>query len=69
MVQPAQNQIRITSFEKSLNVSAVNGSAADVGRAVLGSFGSLTVNTDGSYSYVANKGNLPPQIVAPLAKD
>jgi VCBS repeat-containing protein len=33
-----------------LSVSAVNGS--------------LTVNTDGSYVYVANKGNLPPHIVA-----
>jgi Ca2+-binding RTX toxin-like protein len=48
----------------SLSVSAVNGSAANVGRAVVGTFGSLTVSADGSYGYVANKGNLPPQIVA-----
>jgi VCBS repeat-containing protein len=47
-----------------LSVSAVNGSAANVGQAVAGTYGSLTVNADGSYSYVANKGNLPPQIVA-----
>jgi VCBS repeat-containing protein len=47
-----------------LSVSAVNGSGANVGQAVVGTYGSLTVNTDGSYSYVANKGNLPPQIVA-----
>jgi VCBS repeat-containing protein len=47
-----------------LSVSAVNGSGANVGQTVVGTYGSLTVNTDGSYSYVANKGNLPPQIVA-----
>jgi VCBS repeat-containing protein len=47
-----------------LSVSEVNGSAANVGHAVAGTFGSLTVNADGSYSYDANKGNLPPQIVA-----
>jgi VCBS repeat-containing protein len=47
-----------------LSVSAVNGSAANVGQAVVGTYGSLTVNTDGSYVYVANKGNLPPHIVA-----
>jgi large repetitive protein len=47
-----------------LSVGAVNGSGANVGQAVVGTYGSLTVNTDGSYSYVANKGNLPPQIVA-----
>ena len=42
----------------------MNGSAANVGEAVVGTYGSLTVNTDGSYVYVANKGNPPPQIVA-----
>ena len=47
-----------------LSVSAVNGSGDNVGQTVVGTYGSLTVNTDGSYSYVANKGNLPPQIVA-----
>jgi VCBS repeat-containing protein len=47
-----------------LSVSAVNGSAANVGQAVAGTYGSLTLNTDGSYSYAADKGNLPPQIVA-----
>jgi VCBS repeat-containing protein len=47
-----------------LSVSAVNSSAANVGHAVAGTFGSLTLNANGSYSYVASKGNLPPQIVA-----
>jgi VCBS repeat-containing protein len=47
-----------------LVVSAVNGSAADVGQAVKGTYGSLTLNADGSYAYTANKGALPSQIVA-----
>jgi VCBS repeat-containing protein len=47
-----------------LFVSAVNGSAANVGQAVAGSFGSLTLSADGSYVYAANKGSLPAQIVA-----
>jgi VCBS repeat-containing protein len=47
-----------------LSVSAVNGSAANVGQAVAGTFGLLTLNTDGSYDYVANQGNLLPHIVA-----
>jgi VCBS repeat-containing protein len=47
-----------------LSVSAVNGAGANVGQTVVGTYGSLTINIDGSYSYVANKGHLPPQIVA-----
>ena len=47
-----------------LVVSAVNGSAAGVGQAVKGTYGSLTLNADGSYAYTANKGALPSQIVA-----
>jgi Ca2+-binding RTX toxin-like protein len=42
----------------------VNGSAASVGTAVVGTYGTLTLNADGSYVYVANKGSLPAQIVA-----
>jgi len=47
-----------------LSVSAVNGSAANVGHAVTGTYGSLTVNADGSYVYAADHGNLPPKLVA-----
>jgi VCBS repeat-containing protein len=47
-----------------LFVGAVNGSAASVGTAVVGTYGTLTLNADGSYVYVANKGSLPAQIVA-----
>ena len=36
----------------SLTVSSVNGSSADVGVAVAGDFGALTLNADGSYTYV-----------------
>ena len=32
-------------------VSEVNGSAANVGTAVAGTYGSLTLNADGSYTY------------------
>src|SRR5581483_9747432 len=32
----------------------VNGSAANVGHAVAGTYGSLVLNADGSYGYVAN---------------
>ncbi len=37
-------------------VSAVDGLAGDVGQPVAGAYGSLTVHTDGSYSYTANSG-------------
>ena len=47
-----------------LGVSAVNGSGANVGHSVVGTYGSLTLNGDGSYVYVANHGALPPKIVA-----
>jgi VCBS repeat-containing protein len=45
-------------------VSAVNRSQGNVGHVVQGTYGSLTLNTDGSYIYTANKGALPSQIVA-----
>jgi VCBS repeat-containing protein len=38
----------------SLNVGAVNGAASGVGHSVAGAYGSLTMNADGSYRYVAN---------------
>jgi VCBS repeat-containing protein len=47
-----------------LSVSAVNGVAGNVGHAVTGTYGSLTVNADGSYVYAANHGSLPAKIVA-----
>ena len=37
-----------------LSVAAVAGSAANVGNAVTGIYGSVTVNSDGSYSYTLN---------------
>uniref|UniRef100_A0A973WJL6 M10 family metallopeptidase C-terminal domain-containing protein n=1 Tax=Bradyrhizobium quebecense TaxID=2748629 RepID=A0A973WJL6_9BRAD len=45
-------------------VSAVDGAAGNVGHTIAGTYGSLTLNADGSYVYVANKGGLPSQIVA-----
>ena len=44
-----------------LSVSAVNGSAGNLGHALAGSYGKLTLNTDGSYSYAvtASAGLLP----------
>jgi len=36
----------------TLSVTAVDGSAAGVGRAVNGAFGQLTLNSDGSYTYI-----------------
>ncbi|MBS0473503.1 MAG: tandem-95 repeat protein [Proteobacteria bacterium] len=39
----------------TLSVSAVNGSAGNVGTSVAGSYGHLTLDADGSYSYVADQ--------------
>ena len=47
-----------------LVVDAVNGTAANVGHSTKGTYGSLTLNSDGSYIYTANKGSLPSQMVA-----
>ena len=38
--------------------------AANVGHSVAGTYGSLTLNADGSYVYVANQGSLPAKFVA-----
>jgi VCBS repeat-containing protein len=43
----------------ALTVSAVDGQTANVGHALAGSYGTLTLNADGSYSYSANHGGLP----------
>jgi VCBS repeat-containing protein len=50
--------------QDGLFVSEVNGSAANVGLALAGDYGSLTVYADGSYVYAAYKGGLPAKIVA-----
>jgi probable HAF family extracellular repeat protein/VCBS repeat-containing protein len=46
-----------------LIVSAVDGLASDVGHAIVGSYGTLTLNADGSYSYVADQ-SVPSNIIA-----
>lgn len=38
----------------TLSVSAVNGSTANVGKTIAGTYGTLKLNADGSYTYVAN---------------
>ncbi|WP_354067734.1 VCBS domain-containing protein, partial [Bradyrhizobium sp. OAE829] len=43
-------------------VAAVNGSAGNVGTAVAGTYGSVTINSNGSYSYTLN--NLDPDTQA-----
>jgi hypothetical protein len=45
-------------------VTSVGGSLANVGQPLQGSYGTLTLNADGSYQYVPNKGGLPSKIVA-----
>ena len=47
-----------------LSVGSVNGSAANVGHAIKGDYGTLTLNVDGSYSYAATAKALPSQIFA-----
>jgi VCBS repeat-containing protein len=37
-----------------LTVNSVNGSAANVGEALCGAYGTLTLNADGTYTYVVN---------------
>jgi VCBS repeat-containing protein len=40
----------------TLHVSAVNGTEANLGHAIKGTYGSLILNPDGSYSYNASSG-------------
>jgi VCBS repeat-containing protein len=47
-----------------LFVSHINGAAGNVGTAVAGTYGALTLQADGSYAYAAYKGSLPSKIVA-----
>ena len=44
-----------------LAVSAVNGASANVGTAVAGTYGTLTLNANGSYSYVLNNASAAVQ--------
>jgi VCBS repeat-containing protein len=39
----------------TLSVTAVNGNGGNVGNAVVGTYGTLTLNADGSYSYTADQ--------------
>jgi VCBS repeat-containing protein len=50
----------------ALSVSAVNGSAAAVGKALLGTYGTLTLKADGSYTYVTKTmpGSLPSRMAS-----
>ena len=41
----------------TLTVAEVNGSAANVGSQIVGTYGSVTINENGSYSFVLNNGN------------
>ena len=41
----------------TLTVAEIGGQAGDVGNAVAGSYGSVTLNADGSYSYSLDNGN------------
>ena len=50
--------------QDDLFVSAVGGSTGNVGHKLAGSYGSLTLKSDGTYAYVANQGSLPAKIVA-----
>ena len=47
-----------------LFVEAVDGSTTDVGRTIAGTYGSLTLNADGSFAYDPYGGPLPAHIVA-----
>src|SRR5690348_3839520 len=47
-----------------LSVAAVNGSAANVGTAVTGMYGSVTINGDGSWSYALDNGDADTQALA-----
>jgi VCBS repeat-containing protein len=51
------------------SITAVNGAAGNVGSAVTGTYGSLTVNADGTYTYTLNNGtNGTASTVQDLAK-
>ena len=70
LVVTANNGVLSNDFDPDthdnghLGVSAVNGSGSSVGHPVSGTYGSLLLNADGSYVYVADHGSLPSKIVA-----
>ena len=47
----------------ALTVSAVDGQASNVGHALVGSYGTLTLNADGSFSYIADP-SVPSNTIA-----
>jgi len=49
-----------TDFEP-LTVSTVNGAAGNVGAAIAGTYGTLTLNADGTYTYVLNNAHASVQ--------
>ena len=44
----------VSAVGGEIHIASVNGQAADVGRSVTGTYGSITIAADGSYTYVAN---------------
>ena len=48
----------------TLTVTAVNGQSDDVGQTLAGNYGTLTLNANGSYSYVANDESFMPPILS-----
>jgi VCBS repeat-containing protein len=50
--------------QDGLFVQAINGSALNVGSPIAGTYGTVTINADGSYVYAAKQGALPAKIVA-----
>ena len=53
----------MTPTNDTLTVSAVDGQASNAGHALLGSYGTLTLNADGSFGYVADP-SVPSNIIA-----
>ena len=53
------NVIQVTSPDvgDGKTVSQVNGAVSNVGHAVVGLYGSLVINADGSYSYTVDNAN------------
>ncbi|RCK42557.1 hypothetical protein TH25_22500, partial [Thalassospira profundimaris] len=45
------------NVSQTLSVVGINGGTGNIGTAVTGTYGTLTVNADGKYSYVLNTGN------------
>lgn len=54
-----------SNVEEVLMVTSVNGSAANVGVAIVGTYGTLVLNADGSYTYTLNNGDPLVQALGP----